>query len=122
MWTCRNCRAENDDNATTCAHCGEKMIPPKRGEYVPPKVERKTDAPDVPSEAKTLRNTATVILILCIIAGIIALIAYELQGIAIAFVIILSACASYAVMFALARIVVDVTRIRRKKADSDDDD
>lgn len=122
MWTCLNCRAENDDNATTCAHCGEKMIPPKRGEDVPPKVERKTDALDVPSEAKTLRNTATVILILCIIAGIIALIAYGLQGIAIAFGIILSACASYAVLFALARIVVDVNRIRREKTGSDDDD
>lgn len=122
MWTCRNCRTENDDNATTCAHCGEKMIPPKRGEHVPPKVDRKTDALDVPSEAKTLRNTATVILILGIIAGIIAPIAYGLQGIAIAFGIILSACASYAVMFALARIVVDVNRIRRKKTGSDDDD
>lgn len=119
MWTCRNCRAENDDNTTTCTHCGENMIPPKRGEYVPPKVERKTD---IPSEAKTLRNTATVILILCIIAGIIAPIAYGLQGIAIAFGIILSACASYAVMFALARIVVDVNRIRRKETGSDGDD
>lgn len=119
MWICRNCMAENDDNTTTCAHWGEKMIPPKRGEDVPPKIEQKTDTP---SEAKTLRNTATVILILCIIAGIIVPIAYGLQGIAIAFGIILSACASYAVMFALARIVVDVNRIRRKKADSDDDD
>ena len=122
MWTCRNCRAENHNNTTTCAHCGEKMMPPKRGEYVPPKVDRKTDALDVPSEAKTLRNTATVILALCIIAGIIAPIAYGLHGIAIAFGIILSACASYAVLFALARIVVDVNRIRRKKTGSDDDD
>lgn len=122
MWTCRNCRTENDDSATTCAHCGEKMMPPKRGEDVPPKVERKTNTSDIPSEAKTLRNTATVILALCIIAGIIAPIVYGLQGIAIAFGIILSACASYAVLFALARIVVDVNRIRRKKVDSDDDD
>lgn len=112
MWTCRNCRTENDDNTTTCAHCGEKMIPP-------PAMERKAT---IPSEAKTLRNTATVILALCIIAGIIAPIAYGLQGIAIAFGIILSACASYAVLFALARIVVDLNRIRREKTGSDDDD
>lgn len=111
MWTCRNCRTENDDSATTCAHCGEKMVPPA--------MERKAT---IPGEAKTLRNTATVILALCIIAGIIAPIAYGLQGIAIAFGIILSACASYAVLFALARIVVDVNRIRRKKTGSDDDD
>lgn len=122
MWICRNCMAENDDNTTTCAHCREKMMPPKRGEDMPPKVERKTNTSDIPSEAKTLRNTATVILILCIIAGIIAPIAYGLHGIAIAFGIILSACASYAVLFALARIVVDVNRIRRKKTGSDDDD
>lgn len=111
MWTCRNCRTENDDNTTTCAHCGEKMVPPA--------MERKAT---IPSEAKTLRNTATTIMVVCIVASIISPIVYGLDGLAVAFVMMLSAFIQYAVLFALARIVVDVNRIRREKTGSDDDD
>lgn len=109
MWTCRNCRTENDDSATTCAHCGEKMVPPA--------MERKAT---IPSEAKTLRNTATTIMVVCIVASIISPIVYGLDWLAIAFVMMLSAFIQYAVLFAIARIVVDVNRIRSKSYYYDD--
>ena len=109
MWTCRNCRTENDDSATTCAHCGEKMVPPA--------MERKAT---IPGEAKTLRNTATTIMVVCIVASIISPIVYGLDGLAIAFVMMLSAFIQYAVLFAIARIVVDVNRIRSKSYYYDD--
>lgn len=109
MWTCRNCRTENDDNTTTCAHCGEKMVPTA--------MERKAT---IPSEAKTLRNTATTIMVVCIVASIISPIVYGLDGLAIAFVMTLSAFIQYAVLFAIARIVVDVNRIRSKSYYYDD--
>lgn len=118
MWTCRNCRTENEDGATVCAHCGEKLLPPNPGENVLPERDQKAS---IPSEAKMLRNTATTILALCIIAGIISLCTLSLTGVAFAFAIILSACVQYAVLFALARIVVDVNRIRRSKGGCDDD-
>ena len=110
MWTCRNCRTKNDDSATTCAHCGEKMIPPTA-------MERKAT---IPSEAKTLRNTATTIMVVCIVASIISPIVYGLDGLAIAFVMMLSAFIQYAVLFAIARIVVDVNRVRSKSYYYDD--